>query len=88
MLLFNQRRLSKTFAEVSNSVAAIVDMNNQIASAVEEQRTTSIDINKNINSISNISTENTIGSTKTASASIELADLASVLKRLVAEFKI
>jgi methyl-accepting chemotaxis protein len=78
----------QAFAEVSNSVASIAEMNNQIASAVEEQRSTSLEINRNINSISTISAESAMGSTQTATASIELADLALVLRNLVAEFKV
>jgi len=78
----------QAFSEVSSSVASIAEMNNQIASAVEEQRATSIDINKNINSISTISSESALGSTQTASASVELAELAIVLRNLVDEFKI
>ena len=45
-------------------------------------------INRNINSISTISAESAMGSTQTATASIELADLALVLRNLVAEFKV
>jgi len=78
----------QAFSEVSSSVASIAEMNSQIASAVEEQRATSVDINRNINSISTISDESSKGSTQTAAASIELADLASILRNLVAEFKI
>jgi len=78
----------QAFSEVSSSVASIAEMNTQIASAVEEQRATSVDINRNINSISTITDESSKGSTQTAAASIELADLASVLRNLVAEFKI
>lgn len=78
----------QAFSEVSTSVASIAEMNTQIASAVEEQRATSIDINQNINSISSIGMESAKGSTQTAEASNELANLALVLRNLVAEFKV
>lgn len=78
----------QAFSEVSSSVASIAQMNTQIASAVEEQRATSVDINKNINAISTISIESAKGSNQTAQASVELADLAMVLRNLVAEFKV
>ena len=72
----------QAFAEVSTSIASIAEMNTQIASAVEQQRATSADINQNINSISNISIESAKGSTQTAAASVELADLALMLRNL------
>lgn len=78
----------QAFAEVSTSIASIAEMNTQIASAVEEQRATSKDINQNINSISNISIESAKGSSQTAAASVELSDLALMLRNLVAEFKV
>ncbi|MGB0833375.1 MAG: methyl-accepting chemotaxis protein [Psychrobium sp.] len=78
----------QAFAEVSNSVASIAEMNTQIASAVEEQRATSVDINRNINSISSISMESAKGSSQTAEASVELANLALTLRNLVSEFKV
>lgn len=78
----------QAFSEVSNSVASIAEMNTQIASAVEEQRATSVDINRNINSISSISMESAKGSSQTAEASVELANLALTLRNLVSEFKV
>ncbi|MCG7532606.1 methyl-accepting chemotaxis protein [Psychrobium sp. MM17-31] len=78
----------RAFSEVSNSVASIAEMNTQIASAVEEQRATSVDINRNINSISSISMESAKGSSQTAEASVELANLALTLRNLVSEFKV
>ncbi|MDP2561027.1 methyl-accepting chemotaxis protein [Psychrobium sp. 1_MG-2023] len=78
----------QSFADVAAAVAAIAQMNTQIASAVDQQRATSVDINKNINSISTITDQSATGSSQTAQAAQELATLAVTLRNLVNEFKI
>lgn len=77
-----------SFDEVSHAVDEIAQMNEQISSAVTEQRATSSDINCNINSISTSTSECATGSAQTAEASQELAGLTVNLKSLVGTFKI
>jgi methyl-accepting chemotaxis protein len=76
------------FSAVSDSINAITDMNTQIATAVEEQRATSVDINQNVISISDMANENSEGSKQTAEASQYLATLSVNLRSLVEQFKI
>ncbi|MCJ8297586.1 MAG: methyl-accepting chemotaxis protein [Pseudomonadales bacterium] len=78
----------QAFSEVSDSVASIAQMNNQITIDVEQQQLISNQIDKNINAISEITNENVSGSGRTAKASLELAALAVALRLLVKQFKI
>jgi len=79
---------SERFAAVSQSIELINNMNRQIAAAVEEQRATTIDINKNVLSISDAANECADGSKQTAAAALDLASLGGNLRYLVAQFKI
>lgn len=69
-------------------VDSIKSMNIQIASAAEEQSATAEEINRNIVNISEVAHETATGSQQTASASDELARLASDLQGQVGKFKI
>lgn len=79
---------SDRFAAVSEAIHTVNDMNSQIAAAVEQQRATTIDINKNVLSISDAANECAEGSKQTAAASFNLASLGGNLRQLVAQFKI
>jgi methyl-accepting chemotaxis protein len=78
--------------EALQAITGVVDniksMNMQIASAAEEQSATAEEINRNIVNISEVAQETAGGSQQTASASDELARLASDLQGQVAKFKI
>lgn len=78
--------------EALQSITGVVDnimsMNMQIASAAEEQSSTAEEINRNIVNISEVAQETAGGSQQTASASDELARLASDLQSQVAKFKV
>jgi len=77
-----------SFNDVAGAVEAISQMNQQISSSVTQQRSTSADINHNINLISQSTSACATGSTQTAQASQELASLTISLKTLVAAFKV
>jgi len=79
---------SERFSAVSQSIEDINNMNQMIAAAVEEQRATTVDINKNVLSISDAAHECADGSKQTAEASRDLASLGGNLRQLVAQFKI
>jgi len=64
----------------------IVEMNIQIASAVEQQSSVAEEINKNISNINQSFDETTQGSAQAALASENLASMATELHTLVAEF--
>jgi methyl-accepting chemotaxis protein len=69
-------------------VAAINDMNHQVASAAEEQSAVVETINKNVTTIRDVGTQTASGSQQTASSSEELARLAAGLQGQVARFRV
>ncbi|HLD64918.1 MAG TPA: methyl-accepting chemotaxis protein [Pseudomonas sp.] len=73
---------------ISRAVATINDMNNQIASAAEEQSSVAEEINRNIVTVSLIAEQTSAGAGQTAATSEELAHLADHLQGLVREFRI
>ena len=78
--------------EALKAITGVVDniksMNMQIASAAEQQSATAEEINRNIVNISEVAQETAGGSQQTASASDELARLASDLQGQVSKFKV
>ncbi|ART80183.1 methyl-accepting chemotaxis protein [Oceanisphaera avium] len=74
--------------DIKVSVDAIHDMNTQVAAAVEEQSHVAEDVNRSINTISDIAEQSEQSVGQTAQASQELARLASQLQTLVGRFKI
>ena len=73
---------------ISEAVERINSMSAQIASAAEQQSSTTDEINRNIWSISDMANETSNGAEQTASASGDLAQLGSELQELVAQFKV
>lgn len=63
-------------------------MNNQIATAVEEQATVTEDISRNLTQIQGVDEETARGADQTSSASKELSELASNLQDLVQGFNL
>ncbi len=72
---------------ISKRIDTINNMNNQIASAAEEQTAVAEEINLNISNISNVSEETAIGAKNTAEACHELLELANQLRATVGHFK-
>jgi len=75
-------------AEITVAVSQIVEMNTQIADAVNEQSVVAEDINKNISSISSLSVEAAEGAEHTASSSQDLERLAADLDNIMSSFKV
>jgi len=73
---------------ITQAVAVINDMNNQIASASEEQSAVAEEINRNIVNISDISERTAAGAQQTHSNSSELARLADSLQQLISKFRV
>ncbi len=73
---------------ISASVAAINDMNAQIATAAEEQSSVAEEINHNITNISQSVEETAASAAQVTTASQELARLSSMLQDNVQKFKI
>ena len=73
---------------ISASVAAINDMNAQIATAAEEQSSVAEEINQNISNITRAIDETATAATQVTSASQELARLSASLQQQVRQFKV
>lgn len=77
-----------SLASIASMIAQINDMNMQIAAAAEEQSAVAEEINKNIISISQISTQTAQGANETSAASNTMKTLASELQSVVGRFKL
>ena len=73
---------------VASAVDDINEMNIQIAAAVEEQRATSEEINRNVMTISTMTNDTSDGSQAIVNASSELLVLVDNMNKLVEKFKI
>jgi len=72
---------------VSDSMRVINDMNTQIATAAEEQKTTMEELSKNISTISEISQRSMETAEESEQVSLELTKLGEQLRGLVNQFK-
>lgn len=73
---------------ITKAINEISDMNIQIASASEEQSSTTEEINRNVSNIGQISAETLEGAEQTTASSAELARLGEQLRNLIGKFKI
>ena len=77
-----------TLQSITEAVDHITMMNEQIASAAEEQSSVAEEINRNVVNVRDIA-ENTVGNAnQTAESSTALKNVAAQLQSLVAEFKV
>jgi len=76
-----------SIATISERIDTINDMNNQIASAAEEQTAVAEEINRNISNIGRVSEETSVGAKNTATACNELMELANELRATVGSFR-
>ncbi|HKJ07710.1 MAG TPA: methyl-accepting chemotaxis protein [Gammaproteobacteria bacterium] len=74
-------------AEIAAAVKTIDNMNNQMATAAEEQSAVSEDINRNIATIKELAEQTTAGAQQTTQFSNELTGLAQDLGAVVASFR-
>lgn len=72
---------------ISERIDTINDMNNQIASAAEEQTAVAEEINRNISNIGRVSEETSVGAKNTADACADLLELANQLRSTVGNFR-
>nr|WP_319527307.1 methyl-accepting chemotaxis protein [Pseudomonas laurentiana] len=73
---------------ITQAVSVINDMNNQIASAAEEQSAVAEDINRNVINIGQVANEVAGGADESSSASAELTKLAEQQRRLINQFRV
>ncbi len=81
-------KAGKSLEVIDSSVNSILHLNTQIASAAEEQSVVSEEINRNLVKINQMTEHASEGSSQTAVASEQLAQLAVNLQGLVLQFKI
>jgi methyl-accepting chemotaxis protein len=81
-------KADKSLEVIDSSVNSILHLNTQIASAAEEQSVVSEEINRNLVKINQMTEHASDGSSQTAVASEQLAQLAVNLQGLVLQFKI
>lgn len=82
------RQANESVMGITQSVANINDMNTQVATAAEQQSQVTQDINRNINTMSELVNQNVTGITQSASASSELSQLAEKQKQQLSFFKL
>lgn len=80
-------KVEQALGEIQSAVTTINDMNNQIASAAEEQTTVSETINQNVHQIVVIAQETAAGTQQAALITRQLAKLASELDQLVGSYR-
>ena len=81
-------RSGQALDTIAGAVRRIDDMSAEIASAAEEQRAVSEEINRNIVRISDMATQTAEGAEETSAASRDLARMAAGLQTLVAQFRV
>jgi Methyl-accepting chemotaxis protein len=82
------REAGDAISRVTSSVNQISDMNNQIATATEEQNSVTETLNRNIIGIHDSAHEVSLGAEQTADACTSLSKLAIQLKTIVGRFKV
>ncbi|MFO8025686.1 methyl-accepting chemotaxis protein [Thiohalophilus sp.] len=82
------KEAAQSLDAIARAVATIRDMNNQIASASEEQNAVAEEMNRNIVNISQVAEQTASGAGQTTTAANELSRLASELQGLVSNFKV
>ncbi|KIE22063.1 chemotaxis protein [Vibrio sinaloensis] len=82
------REAGDALTQIKTSVDQITAMNAQIATAAEEQSLVTEEINANISSISEISNQNAVGTEQSSAATLELANLAEVLRKEIEHYRV
>lgn len=77
-----------SLSSIATAVERIRDMNQQIATAAEQQAAVAEEINKNVVNLVNLCEESSEATGHTQSASTNLSGLAEQLQRLVGQFKV
>ncbi|EKT4483516.1 methyl-accepting chemotaxis protein [Pseudomonas putida] len=82
------RRAGTSLETITRTVSSIQAMNQQIATAAEEQTAVAEEINRSVMNVRDISDQTSAASEETASSSVELARLGTHLQGLVGRFKL
>ena len=81
-------RAGTSLESITAAFSSITDMNLQIAGAASEQSQVAEEVARNVHRISEVSDETASGALQTATASQQLAALASKLQGLVGQFQV
>ncbi|MBK5000860.1 methyl-accepting chemotaxis protein [Pseudomonas sp. S31] len=82
------RRAGGSLDTITRTVSAIQAMNQQIATAAEQQSAVAEEINRSVMNVRDISDQTSAASEETASSSVELARLGTHLQGLVGRFRL
>jgi len=82
------RRAGTSLASITRTVSNIQAMNQQIATAAEEQSAVAEEISRSVVNVRDVSEQTAAASEQTATASVELARLGSQLQTMVSRFRI
>ncbi|WP_028631950.1 methyl-accepting chemotaxis protein [Pseudomonas parafulva] len=82
------RRAGTSLDTITRTVSSIQAMNQQIATAAEEQTAVAEEINRSVINVRDISDQTSSASEQTASSSVELARLGTHLQGLVGRFRL
>ncbi|WP_410021905.1 MULTISPECIES: methyl-accepting chemotaxis protein [unclassified Pseudomonas] len=82
------RRAGSALANITRTVSAIQAMNQQIATAAEQQSAVAEEINRSVLNVRDVSEQTSAASEETAASSAELARLGIYLQTLVGRFRI
>ena len=81
-------KVQQALENILGAVGMIVDQNQQIAAAAEQQTAVAHDIDQNIVAINEAGERTALGSSQTEQASRELSDHVSRLKQLISSFRV
>jgi methyl-accepting chemotaxis protein len=82
------RRAGGSLGTITRTVSSIQAMNQQIATAAEQQSAVAEEINRSVMNVRDISDQTSAASEETASSSVELARLGTHLQGLVGQFRL
>ncbi len=82
------RRAGASLGSITRTVSAIQAMNQQIATAAEEQTAVAEEINRSVLNVRDVSEQTAAASEETAASSVELARLGGHLQSLVQRFRV
>ena len=91
MLSDNQaltQEVSQSLANISNAIADLNSINTQVATASEEQKQVTADINNNLTNIYELVSQNVTGITQSTAAAQELSGLAENQKHQLKQFQV
>ena len=82
------RSAGTALGSITHTVGSIQSMNQQIATAAEQQSAVAEEINRSVVNVRDISDQTSAASEETAASSVELARLGTQLQELVAKFRV